>query len=92
MRLFNKKGQSLQGLFSLALALAGIAIVLVVAFIVISQGRTEISDIEGHNLSSGYNATLELGSALGDIPGWLPIVVIVVVGSVLLGIVKILKT
>jgi len=39
----------------------------------------------------GYNGTGELQNATQDIPGWIPIIVIVVIGSVLLGLIALFR-
>ena len=80
---------------SLATGIAALAIVLVVAFLILSQGRTQIGDIEGFTASnstqcqtsSACNATVELTNAVDDIPGWVPLVVIASIGAILLGLV-----
>lgn len=38
-----------------------------------------------------YNATNEVQNATQDIPGWLPIIVVVVIGSLLIGLVSFLR-
>ena len=38
-------------------------------------------------MTSAYNATSDLQNATQDIPGWLPIIVITVIGAILLGLV-----
>jgi len=93
----DKKGQFGQ-LVSLAVGIAGLAIALVVTFLVISQGRTQVCDIEGitgncaaNQTSLAVNATNTLASAVDDIPGWVPLIVIAVIGAVLLGLVSLFK-
>jgi len=92
----HKKGQ-LSQLGSLAVGIAGLAIALVVTFLVISQGRSQVCDIEGLNncltnqSSLAVNATNTLASAVDDIPGWVPLIVIAVIGAVLLGLVSLFR-
>ncbi|GAG87311.1 unnamed protein product, partial [marine sediment metagenome] len=37
--------------------------------------------------TSAWNATNDVQSAMSDIPGWLPIIVITVIGALLIGLV-----
>ena len=95
----NKKGQVFGQLASLATGVATLAIVLVVAFLVMSQGKTQIGTIEGIDTanatecqtSNACNATSTLQSAVDDIPGWVPLIIIAVIGSILLGLVSLFQ-
>lgn len=40
------------------------------------------------NKSAAYNATGDVQTATSDIPGWLPIIVITVIGAILLGLIS----
>ena len=42
-------------------------------------------------LSSAWNATGQVQTAASDIPGWLPIIVITVIGAILIGIVSVFR-
>ncbi len=95
----DKKGQVFQQLSQLAMGLAIVAVVLIVTFLIISQGREEICRVEGltgscsENVTSvGVNATNQISQAVDDIPGWLPIIVLTVIGSILIGLVALFKT
>jgi len=98
MKLFtrtNKKGQVFNQLGQLGTGVAALAIVLVVAFLILSQGRSQVGDIEGIDLTNttdcatsvACNATTELTNAIGTIPGWVPLVIIASIGAILLGLV-----
>jgi hypothetical protein len=92
----NKKGQALSTLASIAVSIATLAIVLTVTFLIMSQGKEQAETISGVecNATSGdaaCNATSELQSAVDDIPGWVPLIVIATIGSVLLGLVKLFR-
>jgi len=50
---------------------------------------TNASRIRG--FSSAYNATVQTQSAMSDIPGWFPIVVITMIGGILLTLVRFFK-
>ncbi len=93
----SKRGQ-LQQLGSLAVGIVIIVIAIVVAFIIMSQGKKQIGEIEGlaENITTdinecqksiGCNATTVLQTSVDDIPDWMPIVIITMIGSILLGMV-----
>lgn len=92
----HKKGV-FGALAGMAVGIATLAITLVVTFLIISQGRAqevEINSIDAANTSTwtyGYNATNTLASAVDDIPGWVPLVVIAVIGAVLLSLVALFR-
>jgi len=78
----RRKGQVFENLKALGVGVAGLAIALVVTFLIIAQGQDQLVDIEGitneSNLSSltaGYNATNTLTNAVATIPDWVPLIV-----------------
>jgi len=81
----------------LGVAVAVLAIALTVTFLVMSEGKDQMKTLECDNVSDlttcgyGVNATSELQSAVDDIPGWVPLIVIAVIGSILLGTVALFK-
>lgn len=87
----------MQNLGALAVGIAGLAITLVITFLILSQARTQevsLNSIDTSNTSTwtvGYNATNTLGNAVATIPGWVPLIVIAVIGSVLLGLVALFR-
>jgi len=93
---FKKKGQAVQALVSLVIGIATVAIVLIVTFVIISQGKSQIADAEGLlstntsecEKSLSCNATTEINQAVDDIPGWIPLIIIAGVGVALLLLVK----
>jgi hypothetical protein len=93
----NKKGQVFAQLAQLATGIAILAIVLVVTFLIISEGRSQACEIEGLTNCAGntssitVNATNTLAGAVDDIPSWIPLIVIAVIGSILLGLVGMFK-
>lgn len=95
----NKKGQVFANLAALAVGIATLAIVLTVTFIIMSQAKTQIASIESgttanmgaDNGSIAYNATATLQSAVSDIPGWVPLIVIASIGAILLGLVSLFR-
>ena len=86
----NKKAQ-IDMLQPLIISLVVIALVLVVGFLIFAQVKTQVQSIEGGTTGYGYNATLEVTEAMEDIPGWLPIIVVVVIGALLIGLVSFLR-
>ena len=100
----NKKGV-LAELSGLAVGIATLAIVLVVAFMIMSQGKDQIGDIEGLAMdpttgkmnatqcyfSAACNSTATLQNATSTIPGWVPLIVIAMIGAVLLGLVAMFR-
>lgn len=96
----NKKGNIAAGVFSgmngLFVALAAIVIIIAVTFLIIANVLTQIATTEGiidptnaAQRTIAYNATLELQAATATIPGWVPLIVITVIGALILLLVKI---
>jgi len=69
-----------------------------------TTGGITVTDTVGHNFSTtmyvtytykigdyAYNATNEVQNATQDIPGWLPIFIVVVIGALLIGLVSFLR-
>ena len=92
----NKKAQVFARLGELAVGVVTLALVLTIGFLIMAQGKTEIASIECANTSDtsglatcgyGYNGTSALESAVATIPGWIPLIIISVIGLVLLGFV-----
>ena len=90
----NKKAQAFEQLGKLAIGVVIVAIVLTVAFMVMSQGKSQIAATEGTTIqncsSAGCNATDSMVEATGTIPDWIPIIIIVGIGVIMLGMVKLL--
>jgi len=97
MAFFKNKRGNMAVLGSLAVGIATLAITLVVTFLIIAQGQAQEIAISGMDVSNtstwttGYNATVTLAEAVDDIPGWVPLIVIAVIGSVLLGLVALFR-
>ena len=89
MRKLNNKGQ-VDALIPLIIALVVVAIVLVVGFLIFAQVKAQAIVIEGE---AGYadNASEAVQEAMNDIPGWLPIIIVVVIGALLIGLVSFLR-
>ena len=89
----NKKGQVFSQMQALGAGIASLVIVFAVIFLVIAQTQTQIVAVQGINLTNtstwttAYNATVELATAADDIPSWIPLIVIAVIGGILLSLV-----
>ena len=87
MKLMNKKGQ-IEALVPLVISLVVIGILLVVAFLIFSQVAANSSVVADTNATAAIESVQE---ATADIPGWLPIIVVVVIGALLIGLVSFLR-
>jgi hypothetical protein len=83
-----------ESLGNLGVGVASLAIILTIAFLIMSQGKEQLITIEGNcstqdgsNCGFGTNATSELQGAVDDIPGWIPLIIIASIGAILLGLV-----
>ncbi len=83
-----------QGIFSnlgaLGIGIASFTILMAVIFLVIAQVNTQIvstQSIIGDNTTTALNATREMTSAVATIPGWIPLIVIVMIGGLILTLV-----
>lgn len=83
-----KKGQIFDQLGGLGVGIASLAITLVVVFLILSQTRTNATVAADVNASSAVST---LQSAADDIPGWVPLVVVAVIGAILLGLVAMFR-
>uniref|UniRef100_A0A6H1ZIX9 Uncharacterized protein n=1 Tax=viral metagenome TaxID=1070528 RepID=A0A6H1ZIX9_9ZZZZ len=83
----NKKGQ-IEALVPLVISLVVIGILLVVAFLIFSQVAANTTVVADTNATAAIQAVQE---ATDDIPGWLPIIVVVVIGALLIGLVSFLR-
>ena len=83
----NKKGQ-IEALVPLVISLVVIGILLVVAFLIFSQVASNTTVAADANATAAINA---VQNATDDIPGWLPIIVVVVIGALLIGLVSFLR-
>jgi len=87
MKLMNKKGQ-IEALVPLVISLVVVGILLVVAFLIFSQVAANTTVAADSNATAAIAA---VQNATDDIPGWLPIIVVVVIGALLIGLVSFLR-
>jgi len=96
MKQLKRKAQ-LSNIESIITALVVVGLVLVVGFLIMAEVQDQIVSTDSINetdtasFSSGYNASMDIQTALEGIPSWLPIIVIVVIGTLLIGLVSFLK-
>ena len=83
----NKKGQ-IEALVPLVISLVVVGILLVVAFLIFSQVAANTTVAADTNATA---AIVAVQQATDDIPGWLPIIVVVVIGALLIGLVSFLR-
>jgi len=83
----NKKAV-IDQLAPVVIALVSLGIVLVVAFLVLAEIQDSSSVHEDPNAS---NSTAQVIDAMSDIPGWLPIIVITIIGALLIGLVSMFR-
>ena len=83
----NKKGQ-IEALVPLVISLVVIGILIVVAFLIFAQVAANTTVQADTNATAAIVAVQE---ATDDIPGWLPIIVVVVIGALLIGLVSFLR-
>lgn len=83
----NKKGVMDQ-LAGLVIALVAIGITLVVAFLIMANVASNTQVTADTNASAAVD---EVQNAMSDIPGWLSIIVVAVIGTVLLTLVALFR-
>lgn len=92
----NKKAAAFDQLGALVVPLVVIAVVLVIGFLIMSEVFDQAITYEDGavvaNCSTyACNGTRETIDAMAGIPTWLPIIVIVVIGSILIGLVSMFR-
>ena len=83
MKKLHKKGVVDQ-LMPVVIALVVIGIMLVIGFLILAEVKANSKVAADVNATSAVN---EVTNAMGDIPGWLPIIVITIIGALLIGLV-----
>lgn len=84
----TKKGQVFDNLSALGVGIAGLAITLVVVFLILSQTKANSTVAADVNATAAVDT---LQNAADDIPGWVPLVVIAIIGAILLGLVALFR-
>lgn len=84
LRPLKKKGQVMDNLSGLFIGLAGLAVVAIVVFLILSQLAANTTVAADSNASAAIDEVQDAGD---DIVDWLPIVVITIIGALLIGLV-----
>lgn len=84
----DKKGQIFGQLAGLATGAVALAVTLVVVFLIMSETKSNTTVAADANATAALD---ELQNATSDIPGWVPLVVIAVIGAILLGLVALFR-
>ena len=83
----NKKGV-IDNLTPVVISLIAIGITLAIGFLVLANISANSDVMANKNASVAINQTVD---ALADIPGWLPIIVIVIIGALLLSLISVFR-
>lgn len=84
----KKKGQISQ-LVPLVVSLVAIGITLAIAFLILAEVGSNPTVVADDNATQGV---IEVTNAMADIPPWLPIIVITVIGALLIGLVAFFRS
>lgn len=84
----NSKKGVLEQLSALGLGVAGLAITLVVVFLILSQTKSNAAIAADSNATAALST---LQSATATIPQWVPIIIITFVGAILIGLVMMFR-
>ena len=94
MKSLEKKGQVMQNLGALGVGVATLVIILAVAFLVMAQTGAQATTLDGNSPtfancnSTACNATKDLTNATATIPGWVPLIILVAIGGLILSLVS----
>ena len=83
----GKKGV-IDQLAPMVISLVAIGITLAVGFLVLAEISSNQAVMANKNASVAVNQTV---TAMADIPGWLPIIVIVIIGALLLSLIAMFR-
>ena len=84
----NKKGQVFDQISGLGIGIAALAITLVVVFLIMAQLAANTAVVADGNATAAVGV---LQGAAEDIPAWVPLVVIAVIGAILIGLVALFR-
>lgn len=88
MKEMKKKGQVFDQMGALGVGIAGLAITLVVVFLILSKTAANTTVAADGNASTAVN---QMQTAASDIPGWVSLIVIAVIGAIILGLVALFR-
>lgn len=87
MKSMNKKGM-FQQLGALGIGIVSLVVTLAIAFLIMANVGANASVAADGNATAAVNT---LTAAAATIPGWVPLVVIAVIGALLLGLVRMFR-
>ena len=85
MKQMNKKGV-LDNLSALGVGIAGLSITLVVVFLIMGQTAANTTVAADPNATAATNT---LTNAAATIPGWVPLIILVAIGGLILSLVAV---
>jgi len=88
MKFINTKKGVIDQLAPVVISVVALAITLVVVFLILSQMASNTKIAADPNASAAID---EVQGALDDIPGWLPIIIITIIGALLISLVAIFR-
>ncbi len=88
MKLLNNKKAVIDQLMPVIISLVAIGITLAVGFLILAEVKSNPSVSDDGNASAAVGQTQ---SAMEDIPGWLPIIIITIIGALLIGLVAMFR-
>ena len=88
MKKMNRKGQIFDQLSGLGVGIAALAITIVVVFLILSETASNTTVAADANASAAID---QMQDAAGGIPGWVPLIVIAVIGAILLSLVAVFR-
>jgi predicted Kef-type K+ transport protein len=88
MKEMKKKGQVFDQMGALGVGIAGLAITLVVVFLILSKTAANTTVAADGNASTAVN---QMQTAASDIPQWVSLIVIAVIGAIILGLVALFR-
>jgi len=87
-KLFKSKAGVIDQLVPVVTSLVVIGVVLVVGFLIFAEVGANSKVLADNNASAGINETRD---AMSEIPGWLPIIIITIIGALLIGLVSLFR-
>lgn len=96
-KMFKAKKGALDAITALISGVLVLVILMGVSFLVMAAFRTQVGVQEGITVGNtstytdAYNATVEVEQAAYDIPGWVPLIILVVIAVAILGLVALIR-
>lgn len=84
----SKKGNVLDQLGALGVGLASLVIIFAVVFLIIANVKANADVVADGNATAAVNT---IQGAAADVPGWIPLIIITVIGALLISLVAFFK-